>query len=375
MKKILILDVYYPAFLKDFYNKHPRIKDYAYEDQKKHLMNEMFGTADFYSKALSKLGSPTQDIIANDTYLQKSWLKKYGKEIRFKAFEKGVDIVKRRIPFVGSKVPLSWELNVLKQEIDYYKPDIIYSHNLGYFDPLFLKSIKNKTKLLVGQIASPLPPKIFLKPYDLIITSFPHFVKRFKKMGISSEYLPLCFEPTILKKFKPQKRIYNITFVGGISKVHKKGLSILYKLAEEMPIDVWGYGKEEIDHSTNLYKYHHGEAWGRDMYKILLQSKITINRHIDVAENYANNMRLFEATGCGAMLITDKKKNLNKLFNSDKEVATYSSINDLIRKIKYYLTNDKERVKIARAGQARTLKDHSYSVRMKELIGILDRYL
>ena len=40
-------------------------------------------------------------------------------------------------------------------------------------------------------------------------------------------------------------------------------------------------------------------------------AKITINRHIDVSENYANNMRLFEASGCGALLISRSASAVN----------------------------------------------------------------
>ena len=40
------------------------------------------------------------------------------------------------------------------------------------------------------------------------------------------------------------------------------------------------------------------------MYNILSRSKISFNRHINVAENNANNMRLYEATGMGSLLLT-----------------------------------------------------------------------
>lgn len=373
--KILILDTYYPDFLKDFYGKNPLVKYYKYEKQKKMLMDFMFGTADFYSKELTKIGYPTKDVIVNNDYLQKSWQNEHKDFGSLNIFDKTFDMVRGRMHFLDGKIPPRWKLGVLRRQIEYYKPDVVFSHNLGYFDPAFLNSIKPKIKLLVGQIASPMPPKIFLKPYDLIITSFPHFVKKFKEMGIKSEYVPLCFDKSIIKRIPQQERKYNVTFVGGISRAHKKGLKLLYELAERVGLDVWGYGKEVLDPSSKLYKSHHGEAWGKDMYKIFLQSKITINRHIDVAENYANNMRLYEATGCGAMLITDKKKNLNNLFSVDKELEDYSSIDDLVEKINYYLTNGIERAKIAKAGQKRTLRDHNYHVRMLELAKVLEKYI
>jgi len=120
---------------------------------------------------------------------------------------------------------------------------------------------------------------------------------------------------------------------------------------------------------------HNGEAWGKEMFQRLASSKITVNRHIDVAENYANNMRLFEATGCGALLITDYKENLNDLFEIGSEVVAYRSPEECAALIKYYLDNPDEAETIARAGQARTLRDHSYSKRMEQTAEILERHL
>ncbi len=111
------------------------------------------------------------------------------------------------------------------------------------------------------------------------------------------------------------------------------------------------------------------------MYKILAQSRITLNRHIGVAENYANNMRLFEATGMGACLVTDWKENLHTLFEPEKEVVTYRSADEFVEKVIYLLDNDKKCQKIASAGQKRTLKEHNYPNRMKELLEILDEYI
>jgi spore maturation protein CgeB len=111
------------------------------------------------------------------------------------------------------------------------------------------------------------------------------------------------------------------------------------------------------------------------MYQILGETKIIINRHISAAENYANNMRLFESTGMGALLITDEKQNLNDLFTVGTEVMAYRDVDDLAEKIRYYLSHETERERIAAAGQRRTLTDHTYQKRMGELLQIIERYL
>ena len=111
------------------------------------------------------------------------------------------------------------------------------------------------------------------------------------------------------------------------------------------------------------------------MYNILYNSKISLNRHIDAAENHANNMRLYEATGVGTMLITDYKRDLDKLFIPGKEIETYRTEKELKDKVKFYLSHEEERQIIAKAGQKRTLGDHTYKKRMQELLQILRKYL
>ena len=48
-------------------------------------------------------------------------------------------------------------------------------------------------------------------------------------------------------------------------------------------------------------------------------------------------MRLFEATGAGACLITDRKVNLPAMFEPDVEVVTYSSVEECSEKVRYLL--------------------------------------
>jgi spore maturation protein CgeB len=86
-------------------------------------------------------------------------------------------------------------------------------------------------------------------------------------------------------------------------------------------------------------------------------------------------MRLFEATGVGTLLITDWKRNLHEMFEPGKEVVAYRTPDDCGELIQYYLEHDEEREVIARSGQQRTLREHTYYHRAGELVGIVERYL
>jgi len=73
--------------------------------------------------------------------------------------------------------------------------------------------------------------------------------------------------------------------------------------------------------------------------------------------------------------VTDEKDNLGELFRSGGEVVAYRSADDAIDKIRHYMQHPDQAAAIARAGQQRTLSEHTYRHRMQELSDILGRYL
>lgn len=108
-------------------------------------------------------------------------------------------------------------------------------------------------------------------------------------------------------------------------------------------------------------------AHGLEMYRVLRRSQITVNRHGDFVAGECGNMRLFEATGVGACLVTDRGNNLSELFEENKEVVAFSSTEECVEKIRYLMNHPAERSKIAAAGQARTLRDHTIQSRCQTI--------
>jgi glycosyltransferase involved in cell wall biosynthesis len=106
---------------------------------------------------------------------------------------------------------------------------------------------------------------------------------------------------------------------------------------------------------------------GDDMVDVINSYKIHLNCNISNDINY----RTFETTGCGTFLLTNYTPGLEKLFDIGKEIVVYNDLNDLDNKVKYYLENEEEREKIAKAGYERSKKDHTYFERTKNLIDII----
>ena len=90
-----------------------------------------------------------------------------------------------------------------------------------------------------------------------------------------------------------------------------------------------------------------------------------------MAGDYAANMRMFESTGVGSLLLTDKKSNLSQYFDINNEVIVYEDFDDAAEKIKTLLSNPGLLKRVAFAGQGRTLRDHTYSKRIEKLHGFI----
>lgn len=372
--RIALLDTYYPRFLIAHYAAYPALAGETYADQHQNLLDQVFGTSDFYSRHLRAMGHDAQDLIVNCTPLQTSWA--YEHRVRYSALALKLPQRLLRLPVVGpwlSELPGLVEISV--EQVKATRPDVLYCQDLWFLPPQKLAELRPYVKLIVGQIASPLPPEAYLKRYDLILTSFPHFVPRLRSMGVESEYFRIGFDTRVLELLGKVEQDIDASFVGGISRHHGKALPMLEYLARSTPIEFFGYGAGSLSRSSPIVVRHHGEVWGLDMYRALARSRVTLNRHINVAENNANNMRLYEATGVGALLITDSKDNLGELFEVGKEVVAYSSPEEAAELIRYYIAHPEEARAIARAGQARTLRDHTYQRRMEELVIIIQKTL
>lgn len=371
---ILIIDTYYPEFLNAHYSNFPSFKIEPFEDQRNKLLEQCFGTSNYYSRHLNNLGWDAQELVVNCLPLQAAW----AKEAHFGYSNLALKVPPRffRLPWIGRWLAaLPGLIEIAVAQIEALRPDVLYCQDLSFFPPEVLSRLRKNVRLIVGQIACPLPPTNFLKGYDLILTSFPHFVPRLHKLGIAAEYFQIGFDPSILERIGVVDKNINISFVGGISRHHRGAIPLFEYLAKTTPIQFFGYGADSLAQESPIRARHHGEVWGLEMYRTIARSRITLNRHINVAENNANNMRLYEATGIGTLLITDQKDNLHEIFIPGREVVTYSTQEEAADLLNYYMKHPHEAEKIARAGQERTLREHTYSSRMSELSNILKRYV
>jgi spore maturation protein CgeB len=110
--------------------------------------------------------------------------------------------------------------------------------------------------------------------------------------------------------------------------------------------------------------------------KIIQQSVISLNfgdsnwmlKGLKFYKSRQIKARVFEVTGCGGFLMTDDAENLDNFFKPEQELVLFDHVDELARKIKYFLAHPDQRDKIAQAGYARTRQHHTYVQRFEVLL-------
>lgn len=283
-----------------------------------------------------------------------------------------------RIPLFGNWIFSNTTMSkIMVSQILNSKPDVVYFLNINLLNAKIIQQVKDLGIKVVGQHASPLPPKRLYQGIDHIFSAHPGQVEYFTKIGLSATYLPLAFAKHLREdsELRPWKdRELDVTFVGTFGRHQKSTGPLLRAIAAKVP-NLNIFTNTSISHLKRLKldNYYRGSAWGETMYQVLANSKIAINRHGEVANGYAVNFRLFEATGMGALLLTEEASNIRELFEPDVEILTYDSIQDAVEKIQRVLENPSRYEKVARAGQKRSSSSHTYKNRVVVIEQVLNK--
>lgn len=119
----------------------------------------------------------------------------------------------------------------------------------------------------------------------------------------------------------------------------------------------------------------HPAVAGRAYLELLRHSGVVLHREGDELDGCGAALRQFEVTGVGAVLLADTSPMLRELFEDGTEVVLFDGPADAVEKAQWLLDHPAERERIAAAGQARTLRDHTTDVRAGQLSMLLSEQL
>lgn len=354
-----------------------REKEYLKENGK--LPFPRFQAHNAWLRAFETLGYKVSIFKYTDSILMPSVARVYLKDF----FEKLFPIWTSRFFRIKSKLYFLSLENLLRNRkllslAHRSKPNlIIISGGLSSIYPSTIKRIKDRYDAQVllfsgvnPKVAATLVERILVKKRiaDIVVENDRGYAKNWKKLGAKKTIvLPISsVDPKIHKKIKlsnKEKKEYScdVCFAGTLMFDRQQALSKLL----DLDIKIWG----DIPIGTKLDKKlksrYCGTAFGEKMVKIFNAAKIVLNfQPKDMT--HGGNMRTFEIPGCHAFQLADRID--PDFLTNGRDYVSFTNIQDIKAKIKYYLQNESKRLRIAESGAKRAYQGHTYEKHFKKLL-------
>jgi len=206
--------------------------------------------------------------------------------------------------------------------------------------------------------------RLIASHFDLYATTYATALEKARQDGLDNFFLTQwAAAGTTLQKPLPARNCrHAVTFVGSCYGNRMKWIEGLRQRG--IQVTCFGHG------------WDHGPVAAEEIPQIIQNSVISLNfgdsekvmDGFSFSRSRQIKARIFEVPGCGGFLLTQPAEGLDQYYIPGLEVVTFDDLEDLTRKIGYYLDHPDERDLIAQAGHQRTQANHTYEIRFAHLI-------
>ena len=212
--------------------------------------------------------------------------------------------------------------------------------------------------------------------YDRFYLADPTYASELEPRGVQARFLPHAVHPAAWAGQDADAEAADVIFVGdarhnmGHLPANRSRVDILEAVAcSGVNLAVWGRGWEKLEARYRVRDAHRGLTLlpAAAVARAYRSAKIVLNvHHAQMREG--PNMRTFEVPAAGAFQLTDYKARMDDLFEIGPELAVYRGAGDVAETVQRYLGDEPARRAITAAGKRRVERDHTYAVRMRQLI-------
>lgn len=204
----------------------------------------------------------------------------------------------------------------------------------------------------------------FATKFDYVFFNQKRFVDEYtlfpkKKEKQNVMFLPHAAEPKVYQNIPTLKK-YDVAFIGHIQNTKNYNgftrIEFLDRMFKAFPNFYFGTRNPQKP-EANMFE---------DAASKFRASKIVLN--VSIKDDL--NMRLFESLATGSLVLTNKLPTLNELFQNEKHLVTYNTLDEAVERADYYIHHEDERESIAKAGYEEFINKHTYEHRVKEALSL-----
>ncbi len=208
--------------------------------------------------------------------------------------------------------------------------------------------------------------------YHFYVTNKSYNVQELKGLGCpevlftDNAYDPHTHRPMAVSAEEEQRLGGAVGFIGQWEPDRAESLRHLGRAG--LPVRVWGYTWERMHDVPSSVLLENRPLWGDDYAKAICAFKINLC-FLRKSNRDLQTTRTLEIPACGAFMLAERTDEHARLFDEGREAEFFSNDDELLDKIRHYLEHEDERLRIARAGCERCLRDrYSNSERLRQIL-------
>ncbi|MFG6486785.1 glycosyltransferase [Roseateles sp. BYS78W] len=206
--------------------------------------------------------------------------------------------------------------------------------------------------------------------FDFFTSSDYECHNKYVKAGLPHViHFPFGANPRLYKPLNQPKR-HDASFIGGWNPAREWLIGRLRKAGIQVAVAGFGWPGGIIEHDAMVRMFNetrinlnltNSRCWDLRMLATHPVNGLRQLRSHKTAEQI--KARHFEINACGAFQLSYYVEGLERAYRIGEEVAVYAEPDEMIDKVRYYLADNDLRERIAAAGLARTLTEHTFARR------------
>jgi spore maturation protein CgeB len=212
--------------------------------------------------------------------------------------------------------------------------------------------------------------EMFVAPYDAVFLKQPRVVERARALlAAPAHYLPEACNPRWHRPIDDLERDPVVVVAGNMYPWRIRLLERL--LSAGVPIKLFGTYWPSWYESPEVRRHHTGRYITREEKSREFRSAAVVLNNLHPGEVDGYNCRLFEATGCGAAVLTERRTELASFFDEGTEVEVFGSFDELVERARALIGNLEAGRRLGDAAAARAHAEHTYQHRFERMFEIL----
>jgi spore maturation protein CgeB len=208
---------------------------------------------------------------------------------------------------------------------------------------------------------------MLLAPYDAIFFKEPFLVDRLRAMlDLPVYYLPQACNP---RWHRPVTSAGTEPYLVIAGNMYPSRVRLLNRLiAKGIPLRLYGGGFPRWIGETASRTAHTGRIVTCEEKARVFRSAAGVLNTMNLAEVNGVNVRLFEAAGCGAAVLTEFRPTVPELFAVGKELLVFHDFDDLVEQATRLLGEHGLTERLGDAAAQRAHREHTYDLRVTVIL-------